>query len=115
MSAITGTWAWQDLDEALSSDGKPVPVRIAVSNGRPVLVFPGQRPVKGRWAPGARRLTVTAVRPLTAPAGAVASVRYVLKVTGPPARLRMAGTLVVRHKDYPGISAVAATRTARPV
>lgn len=114
VGTLAGTWAWQDLDEALSADGSSVSVRIAISQGRPVLVFPGQRPVKAGWQPGSRRLVVTARRALADRSGTV-TVRYVLRMTTAGGRTRMAGRLVIRRRDLPGSSAVTALLTARPV
>ena len=88
VTAIAGTWAWRDLDEALATSDAPIPVRIAVSGGRPVVVFPGQAPVKGRWTASTRILRVTVPRTLTGTT-TVVPVLYVLEgrvLEGPHAR-----------------------------
>ncbi len=113
VSTIAGTWAWRDLDEGLARSNAPVPVRIAASAGRPVLVFPGRPPVKGRWNRSKRILRVTARRPLTG-TSRVVPVLYVLKVRSSKGRMRAEGRIKIRARGYAGLSAVTAVRTAKP-
>ena len=113
MKVLAGTWAWRDLDEALATSDAPFDVRITVSGGRPVLVFPGQRPVRGRWNPRTRILRATAPRPLIG-TPRVVPVLYVVKAGASRGRMRAEGVLKIRAAGYPGLSAVLAVRTAAP-
>lgn len=112
-TAIAGTWAWQDLDEALSFTGAPVQVRIATSGGRPVVVFSGQRPVRASWNGKRKRLRFTATRVLAGTTRSV-TVRYSLRASTAGGRVRLAGRLAIRSRAYPGASAVEALLIARP-
>ena len=113
ISTIVGTGAGRDLDEALASSNAPISVRIAASGRRPVVVFPGQAPVKGRWNPSKRVLRVTVRRPLTGTTR-VARVLYVVRVRFTKTRTRAEGRLKIRARGYGGLSAVTAVRTAKP-
>ena len=113
VTVLAGTWAWRDLDEALATSDAPFEVRITVSGGRPVLVFPGQRPVRGRWNPRTRILRATAPRPLIG-TPRVVTVLYVVNAGASRGRMRAEGVLKIRAAGYPGLSAVLAVRTAAP-
>ena len=113
VTAIAGTWAWRDLDEALATSDAPIPVRIAVSGGRPVVVFPGQAPVKGRWTASKRILRVTVPRTLIGTT-TVVPVLYVLKAGVSKGRMRAEGKIKIRAAGYAGLSTVLAVRTAAP-
>jgi hypothetical protein len=113
VTSIVGTWAWRDLDEALATSDAPITVRIAASGGRPVLVFPGQAPVKGRWTPRTHILRVTVPRPLIGTTQVV-PVLYVLKAGVSKGRMRAEGVIKIRAAGYSGLSTVLAVRTAAP-
>lgn len=113
VASIAGTWAWRDLDEALATSDAPISVRIAVSGGRPVVVFPGQPPVKGRWAARTRILRVTVPRTITGTT-TVVPVLYVIKAGVSKGRMRAEGKIKIRSRNYPGLSTVMAVRTAAP-
>ena len=113
VTAIAGTWAWRDLDEALATSDAPITVRIATSGGRPVLVFPGQAPVKGRWTPRTHILRVTVPRTLIGTTQVV-PVLYVLKARASKGRMRAEGVIKIRAAGYAGLSTVLAVRTAAP-
>ena len=113
VTAIAGTWAWRDLDEALALGDAPIPVRITVSGGRPVVVFPGQGPIAGRWSSRTRILRFTVPRTITGTA-TVVPVLYVVKAGTSAGRMRAQGRLMIRSAAYPGLSAVTAVRTAAP-
>jgi hypothetical protein len=112
-TVLAGTWSWQDLDEALSSSGTPIRVRIATSRGRPVVVFSGQQPVFANWNGTRQRLRFTARRVLTGTTTTV-SVRYSLRASTAGGRVRLSGLLVIRSRAYPGASAVEALLVERP-
>ena len=112
-TVLVGTWSWQDLDEALSSSGTPVRVRIATSRGRPVVVFSGQRPVFANWNGKRKRLRFTATRVLAGTTRTV-SVRYSLRASTGGGRVRLSGLLAIRSRAYPGASAVEALLVERP-
>lgn len=113
VSTIAGTWAWRDLDEALATSDAPISVRIAASGGRPVVVFPGQAPVKGRWNATTRIMRVTVPRPLIGTTRVV-PVLYVVEARFSKGRMRAEGKIKIRASGYAGLSTVLAVRTAAP-